>query len=62
MIAHLESLIEIADLAQAVQELIDSRLVVFDERIEGHHVLFLGIRWLVRQVLEHLRYLFGISK
>jgi hypothetical protein len=59
---HLKGIIEIADLAQAVQELIDSGLVIFDKRIEGHHVLFFGIRWLVRQILEHLCYLLHVSK
>ena len=42
-ITHLESIIKIADFTQIVQELIDTCLVIFDEGIEGHHVLFLGI-------------------
>jgi len=62
IIVYLESIVEIADFAQIVQELVDARLVIFDERIEGHHILFLGIRRLVRQVLKHLRYLLDVSK
>lgn len=51
MMTHLESIVEIADIAKSVEEKVHSRFVVVDERIQAHHVSLLGIRRLIRQIL-----------
>lgn len=52
---HLKSIVEIAHFAKVVQELVDPSLVILHERVQRHHILLLGVRGLVRQVLQHLR-------
>lgn len=61
ILVHLKSVVEVANLAKVVQELVDSRLVVLDERVERDHVSFLGIRRLVGQILQHFRNLKRLS-
>ena len=57
--SHLERLVEIADLTKLVQESVNPRLVVLDERVERDHVSLLCVRRLVRKVLQHLGNLRG---
>jgi hypothetical protein len=40
---RLKGVIEVSDLAQIVQELVNSSFVVLNERIECHHVSFLRV-------------------
>lgn len=40
---HLKGIVEIADFAKIVQELVDPRLIVLDKWVQGDHVGFLGI-------------------
>jgi hypothetical protein len=42
-IPYLERVIEIANLAKIVQELVDSSFVIFHEGVKGDHVSFLGV-------------------
>lgn len=50
---YLKGIIEVGNVTEIIQELIDAGLIVLDERIKAHHVLFLGVGWFVREVLEH---------
>ena len=51
---YLQALVEIANLAKIVEELVYPGLVVFDKGVESHHVSLLGVGRLVGQVLEQL--------
>ncbi len=51
---YLKCVKEVPYFTQIVQELIDAGFVVLDERIESHHVDFLGIGRFVCQILQHL--------
>jgi len=53
-VSYLQSVIKISNFAKAVEKLIDAGLIVFDEGIESDHVGFFGVRWFVRQILQHL--------
>ena len=57
VITHLQSVVEVANLAQTVEELVDSRLVILNEWIQRDHVCLLCIRRFICEVLEHLCYL-----
>ena len=51
---HLESIVEVANFAEVVKELVDASLVVLHKGVEGHHIRFFGVRGLICQVLQHL--------
>ena len=55
MVAYLQRIIEVSNLTQVVQELVYSCFIVLDERVQLTHVRFLGVRWFVGEILEHLR-------
>jgi hypothetical protein len=54
---HLQSVVEVANLAQTVEELVDPRLVILNEWIQRDHICLLCVRRLICKVLEHLCYL-----
>lgn len=51
---HFEGVVEVAHLAQRIEESIHPLLVVLDERVQAHHILLLSVRRLVGKVLQHL--------
>ena len=54
VLSHFKGVIKIANLAQVVEELVDTGLVVLNEWVQCDHVRFLCVRRLVGQILEHL--------
>lgn len=59
VITNLKSVIKVANLAEIVEKKVDASFVILHKRIQRGHVLFLGVRWLVRQILQHFRDLEG---
>jgi hypothetical protein len=53
ILIEFESVVEISNLAQIVQEMVDAGFVVLHKWIKGRHVLFLRIGWLVGKILKH---------
>lgn len=58
--SYLKRVVEVTNFAEVVQELVNSSFVVFNKRIEGHHICFLRVGGLICKILKHLGDLCGL--